>query len=249
MKKKRRLLYEVVCVILIIFSPQFSNAQGDLPEYAPNDYAKMKLPPLDVLFENAKKSAVVELYQVKMEEEASALKTEKRSWLKFFKISTGYQWGRVGITSSFSDENTPLFYQFSGSSQSWYNVGASMSVPLNDLLDRKNRIQRQELKTRATKVEIEKWHDEQKLRIIELYMKANRELSIIKSRIEELTLSEAQYKINENDFRNGLIDISILNRAKGIQSTATEEYEKAKAELSTALLQLEVLSKTKIVGK
>lgn len=249
MKKKRRLLYEVILVMSIIFSPQFARAQRDLFQFAPADYAKMQLPSLEVLFENAKKSAAVELYQVKMEEENSLLTTEKRSWLKYFKLNTAYQWGKVGINSAFSDENTPLFYQYSGATQNWYHAGASISIPLDDLFDRKNRIERQELKTKATRVEIEKWHDEQKLRIIELYTKANRELSIIKSRIEALTLSEAQYKINENDFRNGLIDVSLLNRSKGIQTTAIEDYENTKAELNAALLQLEVLSKTKIIGE
>src|SRR5690554_6019099 len=134
-------------IALFLFLPFFcGKAQGGLESLSPNDYLNLKLPPLDVLFENAKNSAAVDFYQVKMEEEASALKTEKRSWLKYFRFNTTYQWGLMGINSAYSDSDTPLFYQYSGGRQNWYNVGVSLSVPFDDFFDRGNRIHRQQLK-------------------------------------------------------------------------------------------------------
>lgn len=221
----------------------------DITDMEPEDYTLLKIPPLDVLFENSKKSAAVEYYEVKMEEEASALKTEKRSWLKYFKLSTSYQYGMMGINSSFSDMDTPLFYQYSGANQSWYNAGVSLNIPLDDLLDRGNRIKRQKLKTKATQVEIEKWHDEQKLRIIEMYTTAVKELSVLKLKVEALSFSSAQYKIAEQNFLNGHIEADVLSRVKKMQTDALESYEDTRAELNKALMQLEVLSKTRIINK
>lgn len=232
----------------ILFSVSPGMAQEGIESLKTDDYLNLRLPPLDVLFENAKNSAAVDFYKVKMEEEASALKTERRSWLKYFRFNSTYQWGLMGINSAFSDTDTPLFYQYSGTRQNWYNIGASISIPFDDFFDRKNRITRQKLKTNATQVEMEKWHDEQKLRIIEVYTTAIKELSVLKLKTESLTFANAQYMEAEQDFLNGRLSAVELSVIKSRQMSALETYEDTKAELNKALLQLEVLSKTKILN-
>jgi outer membrane protein TolC len=213
------------------------------------DYNKLQIPPLEVLFENARKSPAVEFYQARMEEEASLLKTEKRSWLKYFKVGSSWQYGRVGVNSAFSDEYTPLFYQYSSATQNNYYVTAGVSIPLDDLFDRSNRIKRQALKTKSTRIEIEKWHDEQKIRIIEMYTEIMKQLAILKIKTEALTFANAQFEASANDFKNGNTKIGELNSAKAIQANASESYENVRSQLNSALLQLEILSKTKIISK
>lgn len=236
------------CVWMLF--PTFSAmAQDGIESLSPDDYLNLQLPPLDILFENAKNSAAVDYYNVKMEEEASALKTEKRSWLKYFKFGSTYQWGLMGINTSFSDTNTPLFYQYSGARQNWYNVGVSINVPFDDFFDRGNRITRQQLKTKATQVEMEKWHEEQKIRIIEVYTQAVKELSVLKLKAESLSFANAQFQLVQQDFLNGHIDAGELSKNKITQMDALETYESTRAELNKALLQLEVLSKTKILNR
>ncbi|MDD4514740.1 TolC family protein [Massilibacteroides sp.] len=237
----------ILIVLLLIAFSFISNAQESFTAMTPEELTNMQLPPLDVLFENANNSAAVDFYRVRMEEEASLLKTEKRSWLKYFRAQSTFQYGLMGINSSFSDNDTPLFYQYSGARQAWYNVGVSVAIPFDDFFDRKNRIKRQQLKTKATEVEIEKWHDEQKLRIIEMYTKAQKELAVLKIKAESVTMANAQYQAAEQDFLNGKIEIDELNQRKSIESDALETYENTKAELNKALLQLEILSKTKII--
>ncbi len=230
--------------------PAFSAmAQDGIESLSPDDYLNLQLPPLEVLFENAKNSAAVDYYNVKMEEEASALKTEKRSWLKYFRFNSTYQWGLMGINTSFSDIDTPLFYQYSGARQNWYNVGVSLSIPFDDFFDRRNRITRQKLKTQATRVEMEKWHDEQKLKIIEMYTKAVKELSVLRLKAESLSFANAQFELAQQDFLNGNIQAGELSQIKSIQMNALESYEQTRSELNLALLQLEVLSKTRILNR
>ena len=235
---------------LWIFLPVFSSmAQEGIESLSPNDYLNLRLPPLDVLFENAKNSAPVEMYKAKMEEQASLLKTERRSWLKYFRFSSSYQWGLIGINSAFSDTNTPLFYQYSGARQNWYNIGASMIIPFDDFFDRSNRITRQKLATKATQMEMEKWHDEQKLKIIEMYTKAVKELSVLRLKAESLSFANTQFELAQQDFLNGNMQAGDLGQVKTMQMNALESYEQTKAELNKALLQLEVLSKTKILNR
>jgi len=240
----------VLIIAHLLFLPFFSGiAQEGVESLSPDDYLNLKLPPLEILFENAKNSAAVDYYQVKMEEEASALKTEKRSWLKYFRFNTTYQWGLMGINSSFSDSNTPLFYQYSGGRQNWYNVGVSVAIPFDDFFDRGNRIQRQVLKTKATQVEMEKWHDDQKLKIIGMYTKAVKELNVLRLKAESLSFANAQFDLARQNFINGNIQAGELSQMKSIQMNALESYEQTKSELNSALLQLEILSKTKILNR
>lgn len=248
-KNKMMRGYTFILMIFLLFPIFPGMAQEGLESYKPDDYLNLRLPSLNILFENAKNSAAVDFYNVKMEEEASVLKTEKRSWLKYFKFNTTYQWGLMGVNSSFSDTDTPLFYQYSGARQNWYNVGASISIPFDDFFDRKNRITRQQLKTKATQVEMEKWHDEQKLRIIEMYTKASKELSVLKLKVESLSFANAQFELAQHNFLNGNIEAGELSQIKIIQMDALESYEQTRAELNRALLQLEVLSKTKIINR
>lgn len=240
----------ILIIAHLFFLPFFSGiAQEGLEALSPDDYLNLKLPPLEVLFENAKNSAAVDFYQVKMEEEASALKTEKRSWLKYFRFISTYQWGMMGMNSAYSDPDTPLFYTYSGGRQNWYNIGVTVAIPFDDFFDRPNRIHRQQLKTKATQVEMEKWHEEQKIRIIEMYTKAVKELSVLRLKAESLSFANAQSALAQNDFVNGNIETGELSQIKSIQMNALESYEQTRSELNKALLQLEVLSKTKILNR
>lgn len=213
------------------------------------DYNRLQIPPLEVLFENARKSPAVELYQAKMEEQASLLKTEKRSWLKYFKVGGSWQYGRMGVNSAFSDQYTPLFYSYSGATQNAYYGSASIAIPLDDLFDRKNRIRRQEIATKSTQMEIEKWYDEQKIQIIEAFTEVTKQFGILKATGEARVYAGVLFETSLNDFQNGNIKISELNVAKTTQMNAIISYENCKAQLTSALLRLEILSKTKIISK
>lgn len=237
-------------IVFYLFLSSFTaSSQGSIETLNPDYYLNLKLPSLELLFENAKNSAAVELYQVRMEEETSALKTEKRSWLNYFRFNTTYQWGLMGVNSSFSDSDTPLFYQYSGGRQNWYNVGVSVAIPFDDFFDRGNRIHRQQLKTKATQVEMEKWHDEQKMRIIEVYTKAVKELNVLRLKAESLSFANTQFDLARQEFLYGNISSGELSQIKSNQMSALESYEQTRSELNKALLQLEILSKTKILNR
>lgn len=213
------------------------------------DYSKIILPPLEELFENAKKSPSVEMYEAKMEAQDNQLVSEKRSWLKYFRVGGSWQYGNIAINSAFTNEYTPLFYQSSGVVQSsWYST-AGISIPLDDLFDRGNRVKRQKMERRFTELEMEKWFDEQKIRIVNSYVKVINAVSILKRKMENLTMATAQLKMIENDFTNGHALISDLNAAKKMEMEAFEAYKLTQTTITSEILNLEILSKTKIISK
>jgi len=238
----------IIPVFLFTFSiPVLKAQESEVSNLQPDDYVNLQLPPLSMLFENARKSAAVELYRLKKEEQESLLKTEKRSWMKYFKATASYQYGKTGVLS-YSEDNLSL-YQFSDVEQSFYSLGGSIAVPLDDLFDRPNRVKRQRLEMQATEVEVEKWHDEQKLRIVHAYTSAEQLIAVLKTKNEALIFANTQYGLAESDFISGRIDAQELGEQKNNLANTLNDYEQTRASLKNAILQLEILSKTKILSK
>jgi hypothetical protein len=103
--------------------------------------------------------------------------------------------------------------------------------------------------TKATQIEIEKWHDEQKIKIIDTYAKVIQGLAVLRKKSEGLVIINAQYDATANDFKNGNAKITELSSAKKQQIDMIESYEQTRSQLNSSILELEVLSKTKIVSK
>ncbi len=213
------------------------------------DYTKIALPALEELFENAKKSPNVEMYEAKMEAQDNQLVSEKRSWLKYFRVGGSWQYGNIAINSAFTNEYTPLFYQSSGVIQSsWYGT-AGISVPLDDLFDRGNRVKRQKMERRFTELEKEKWLDEQKMRIVDSYVRVINAIAVLQKKMEHLTIATARMEVVENEFTNGHALIIDLNEAKKMEMEAYETYKSTESAITSEILNLEILSRTKIISK
>jgi len=214
------------------------------------DLLSLRLPPIEVLFENAKKSSMFEFYNVRMEGQELGLKTEKRSWLEYFSLSGTYQYGLMGM-NSYTDlgSNFPIVYQNSGGKQIWYNVGGSLRIPLASLFDRRNRIKTQQLKIKETLKERDLWYDQQKVQIIEMYDKAQSMLNSIQYVIELVSYATANYDLTQKDYVIGATTMTALNTAKFTQMQSLVQLENLKSELIVQLHKLEIISYTTIIKK
>jgi len=236
-------IISIAFIMLYFAMPSFSQADT-------LDYNAIKLPSLEELFEGARRNPTVALYSFQREAEERQLRTQKRLWLQFIKISASAQYGVMSL-SSYNNPGVdlPVIYQTSGSAQLWYNAGISVGIPLDELFDRRNRIKKQEIKIRDTEMETERWFDDQKLKIIDAYTVAQMRLAIIKYKAESASLATAQYNISEKEFIMGKIESYVLNNHKSVQTTAFTELEEARSALNNSLLRLEVLSNLKIINK
>lgn len=222
---------------------------SDISQLSEEDYTNINLPPLSVLFENAKNSPIYELADVKATIERKLLKKEKWAFLGFFSLRGSYQYGMFGNESTYTDVAVAPFLTYSTQAQNGYTVGAGMSIPLNDLFDLKGRVNRQRLSLKSAELEREVKYDEIKRSIIEMYTKAISQINVLKLRSESLILANVQYEISEKNFANETIESSELSIDKERQSTAREAYENSKFELTKSLMILEVISRTPIIRK
>lgn len=245
----RKKLFLIFLFFSLYFVLPLQAQQSNINDMAPDDYAHLKLPPLDSLFENAKKNPVIQIHDVKREEEVGLLQKEKKSWLKYFSVGSSYHYGIQASTSGYSDSATPVYYQYNNNAMNYYNFGGSISIPLDDLFDRKRRINNQKLIVKESEFQKEQKMDELKQQIIELYTSILSNITILKLKADYMTFANAQYKVGENDFLNGKGDATTLSSQKLTQITATSDYESTRAILNNSILRLEMLSRTSIINK
>ncbi len=223
---------------------------SDLQRLTPEDYIGMRLPPLHVLIANARKTPQIDYYEANREIEERELKNTRRTWQHYLKLNAGYSYGVWDTWSqNFVDTSMPVYTSNMGRRQNWWSVGASVSIPLDEIFNRRNRAKQQKKRIEITKYDTERWYDELKLKVIDAYTIAIEQLSILPSAAEAMATAKAQYRMTEVDFVNGQVDIQTLSRQKSIESVAIREYEQIRSRLNTALLRLEIMTRTPIISR
>lgn len=222
---------------------------SDYSSLSTEEYTNITLPPLSLLFENAKSTPNYQLSQVKEQIERKLLTKEKRSFLSFFSIRGSYQYGMFGNESTYTDVSIPPYLSYSTQAQNGYTIGGAIMIPLDQLLDLGGKVKRQRFNTKVAELEKEVKFEEIKKEIISLYASATSQLNVLKLRVESLVLAKVQYEIAEKDFANGNIQSSELSSEKERYSLALERFENTKFQLTRDLMILEVVSNTSILRK
>ncbi|MDD8037538.1 MAG: TolC family protein [Thomasclavelia ramosa] len=247
-----RYIYFLIFILLILISKPFellAQKNVESSEFNINDYNKISLPPLDVLFENARKNPIYELAEVKEQIEYNNLFKEKKAWLNYLSIRGSYQYGMFGNESTYTDVYTPVFFNYSTAAQNSYSLGAGISIPLDHLFDLRGRVKRQKMLVKSAGLEKELKFEEIKKEIIVLYSNILSLLNVLKLRSESLVITSAHYDIAEKNFANGTIDSGELSIEKQRQTVALEQYENTKAELTKNILILETISRTPLLNR
>lgn len=247
----RRFIYIFLGLLLFSVTTMRVVAQevSDYSRLGEDDYTKIELPPLSVLFENARNNPIYEMADVKTVIERKMLAKEKRAFLGFFSLRGSYQYGMFGNEATYTDVAIAPYLTYSTQAQNGYTIGAGINIPLNDLFDLKGRISRQRLSVKSAELEREIKYDEIKKTIIEMYAMATSQIKVLRMRGESLILASVQYEISEKNFANGTIESTELATDKERQSQAQEAYEKSKYELTKSLMILEMISRTPIIRK
>ena len=248
----KRALFIFISIPLLLFgaaSLVYAQETSDYSKLTTEDYTNISLPPLDLLFENAKGGPIYELAGVKEQIERKLLAKERRAFLKFFSARGSYQWGKVGVDNTFTDVSTPIMYNYNTSKQTMYTIGGAVSIPFDELFDLVPRVKRQKLSVKAAALEQEVKFEEMKREIIEMYATATSQLNVLKLRAEASELATMQYDVAEKNFVNNTINTGDLSTEKQRQSTALEAFEKSKFEVTKSLMILEVITRTPILRK
>ena len=124
---KHFFLFFILLLFIILHITELqAQINADTSELNYNDFKKINLPSLDILFENARKNPIYELARVKEQIENNNLQKEKKAWLNYLSIRGSYQYGMFGNESTYTDVYTPVFFNYSTTAQNSYSLGAGI---------------------------------------------------------------------------------------------------------------------------
>lgn len=249
----------LITLLFFLFSCMSSFAQqadttsgtyGYISDPESVDYTSIQLPPLSFFLDVANNYADVKYYEYKREEIEHQLKLVKKDWLNYFRVQANYQYGTNNAYLIDDAQQLPGGGGVaSRNTQSWYNVGAVMSIPLDDIFSRKQKTDVVKSQLSQVDYELEKALENRQLVILETYNEVVKHLSILKVKAESNALYDAQMKISENDFVNGRIDIISLSLERARRSAAMVSFQESRAALHNAVTLLEMLTKIKIIQR
>lgn len=211
------------------------------------NFSEFKLPPLAVLFENAKANPQI-LTLAKAQEIAEAeVAKQKRHIFSYVRGHASYSYGKTDMWGNNSSTYSTMIYQFQGSKQSYWNVGVNVSVPLEDILDLGASVKRKRMEVEQAVYKKDIAYDQLKLDIAALYVKITNNLVALKTASENAAIYQGAGALNLEDFHNGNLSIEAFADTKRWEQNAVSTYQNLQTTITTDILTLEIITHTPIL--
>jgi outer membrane protein TolC len=213
------------------------------------DFATFKLPPLSVLYANAMSNPSIKIKEKEKRLQQLLLRKEKRQWLSFFNARAGYTRGVTDNYGTMTDPLTPIYTQYTGVEQTYWNVGGNVNISLETLFDLGGSVKRQRIKVETAELEKQVSYDQLKQRIASLYVNILSNIESLKKSSEHLALYRGVSATLEQEYRNRRVDLNSLASSKREEFEANHSYEQLRSNINENLLILEIITHTPILTK
>ena len=211
------------------------------------NFSEFHLPPLAVLFENAKSSPQIMSLEKARELAQAEVAKERKHIFSFIRGNASYSYGKTDMWGNNSTTTSPMIYQFQGSEQSYWNIGVNLSVPLEDILDISAAVKRKKIEEEQAAIAKDIAYDELKLQIATLYVRITNNLVTLKTYGETAAAYQGAGALNREDFENGNMTIEDFAWTKQHESAQVKNYQTLQTEITTDILTLEILTHTPII--
>ena len=209
--------------------------------------SKFHLPPLAVLFENAKQNPeILDLDMAQRLAQAEVSK-QKRHIFSYVKGHASYSYGKTDMWGNNSSSYNQMIYQFQGSEQNYWNVGVDVSVPLEDILDLTAAVKRKRMEAESARIKKDIAFDKLKLQIATLYVKITNDLVTLKTASENAASLQGAGVLNKEKFHNGEISIKEYSDTKTMENEAVTVYQTLQTTIATDIITLEILTHPPII--
>lgn len=211
------------------------------------NFSQFHLPPLAVLLENAKANPqIMSLEKARQIAEAEVAK-QKRSIFGHISGHASYSYGKADMWGNNSSTTSYMIYQFQGSEQSYWNVGVSASITVEDILDYVPSIRRSRLEADQAVIAKDIAYDQLKIQIATLFVKITNDLVTLKTFGEGAAAYQGAGALNREEFENGNMDIESFAYTKQRESSQVSMYQSMQTSITTDILTLEILTHTPII--
>ena len=140
-----------------------------------------------------------------------------------------------------------MVWQPHSSEQSYWNVGVSVSVPLEDILDLGPSVKRKRLEVENIQIQKDIAYDQLKLQIVTLYIKITNNLTALKTAGESAAAYQGASSLNEVEFHHGNMEIEAYANTGEHSMGVVSSYQALLTEITTDIVTLEILTHTPII--
>ena len=212
------------------------------------NFSTFHLPPLAVLYENAKQNPQILSLNKAQEIAQAEVAKQKRHIFSYVQGHASYSYGKTDMWgNNSSTQSYTTIYQFQGSEQSYWNVGVNVSVPLEDILDLTASVRRKKLEVDKARIEKDIAFDELKKQIATLYIKITNDLVTLKTVSEGAAIYQGAGALNQEDFHQGNMSIEDFAYTKMQEAGIVSQYQGMQTTITTDIITLELLSHTPIL--
>lgn len=244
-----------ISVICITASAQTADDSGisagffDSSQEKDINFSEFKLPPLSVLFENAKQNPTI-LQLAKLQEIAQAEVVKQKKHI--FSYVSGHASASYGLSDIWSGSQgtgygSGMVWQPHSSEQSYWNVGVNVSVPLEDILDLGHAVKRKRLEVENAQIQKDVAYDQLKLQIVTLYIRITNNLVALKSAGESAAAYQGASSLNEVEFHHGNMEIEAYASTGQSSMGSVSAYQSLLTLITTDIVTLEILTHTPII--
>ena len=239
MRKARIIFLTLVLVGTASLSHAQYNNSGisagffDSSENATINFSSFHLPPLSVLFENAKQNPQI-LTLAKAQEIAQAeVAKQKRHIFSYVHGHASYSYGKTDMWGQGSTSYNLVLQQFQGSEQSYWNVGVNLNVPLEDILDLGAAVKRKKLLVDQARIQKDLAFDRLKQEL--------------KTSSEAAAIYQGAGALNQEDFHQGNMTIEGFAETKMREIGVVQGYQNLQTQITTDIITLEIWTHTPIL--
>jgi len=219
----------------------------DSSENSTINFSSFHLPPLAVLYENAKQNPQI-LSLAKAQEIAQAeVAKQKRHIFSYVTGHASYSYGKTDMWGQGSTSYNMILQQYQGSEQSYWNVGVNVAVPLEDILDLSASVKRKKLLVDQARIEKDIAFDELKKQIAILFIGITNNLVALKTSSEAAAIYQGAGALNQEDFHQGNMNIEDFAYTKMREIGVVQEYQALQTKITSDIITLEILTHTPIL--
>lgn len=219
----------------------------DSSENSQLNFVDFHLPPLAVLLENAKSNPDILILAKEQQIAKAEVEKQKRHIFSYLQGHASYSYGKADMWGNNSSTYSPTLYQFQGTEQSYWNIGVSLAIPVEDILDLKAAVRRKRLEVDKAQLEKDAAFDQLKLQIVTLYVKITNDLVSLKTASETAAIYQGAGSLNQEQFQNGEMSIEAFAKTKEYENGAVATYQALQTQITTNILTLEILTHTPII--
>lgn len=211
------------------------------------NFSEFHLPPLAILFENAKANPqILSLEKARQLAQAEVAK-QKRHIFSYVKAHASYSYGIGDSWGTSENAYSPMLTQYQGTKNNYWNIGASLSLPFEDILDLTAAVKRKKMEVDKAAFAKDQAFDQLKLQIATLFVRITNNLVTLKTLGEAAAAYQGAGALNREDFENGNMDIAAFAHTKMYESGQVQGYQALQTEITIDILTLEILTHTPII--